>query len=231
MGTETTDKHADGFSALGYTVEENVLWIDGEKWNLIEDHIVENEGGEPKRFEYVLKHYTDNDRQILLATGNNLPENISSFCNQVKGVKATIIGLIIGNSLSVDEKDLARTSGVTLLSSARISYSSGKMKEILKPVITVTNTYQYKDHTRHKAKRRSRTEVVGDILSVLNEEGGMSITKIIYKCNLNYLYAVRILDYLISKRLLLLNDLGNRRIFRITDDGKDLLHKLSTIDL
>lgn len=228
MGSEPTDKNADRFSLLGYMVDENILLVDGERWNLIEDYTLENEEGEPKRFEYALKHHSDNDKQILLATGDNGYANISYFCNNVRGIRATFLGLIIGNSPTLNEKNFASISGVTLLSSAKISFSSGRVRELSK---RVTSLFRRSEHTRHKARRRSRAEVIGDILSLLNEEGGLSITKIIYKCNLNYPYAVQVLDYLISKRLLLLNDLGTRRIFRITDDGKDLLNKLSVIDL
>lgn len=227
ISLESVDAY-DKFGLSGYTVDRNVLVIDGERWSLSENYILANDEGELKRFEYALKFHEEEELLILLETGERGYANISYFCNYAKGISAKILGLIIGSTPSLDEKNFANSNGVTLLSCAKISYPTGYVKEISKQM---NGLFKYSKHSRNSVKRRSREEVIGEILALLNEEGGLSITKIIYGCNLNYQYAVRVLDYLISKRLLLLNDLGNRRIFRITDDGKNMLNKLSAIDL
>ena len=45
-----------------------------------------------------------------------------------------------------------------------------------------------------QSKRRDKSKIIVDILSLTGQENGAGITKIIYKCNLNYKSAVTILD-------------------------------------
>jgi len=78
-------------------------------------------------------------------------------------------------------------------------------------------------------KRRTKIEIIKDILEVMEREGGsVNKTKIVYGANLNFKRATRVLNWLIEKGLV--NVESDR--YEITERGKEVLreiHKLMTL--
>ena len=74
-------------------------------------------------------------------------------------------------------------------------------------------------------KRRSRADVVGDILSLATEEA--SKTAIVYRTNLNFTLAKRYIDRLLSDGLL--KKVEESEKYQTTEKGIEFLKLLNTI--
>lgn len=216
------------FPDIGFFVRESDLFVDCSKWQLLKNATVKVQDGNPKTFDYLLEDKNKGESPgIVVWSGGHGDAYIAYISEYVQNIKSALNAVITSHSPTLHEQNFARSKGVTLIRALKLMEEDGTFTEI--PGSTKNFLFS-ETRINTITKRRSRKKVVEDILSVLNDEGGLSITKIVYRCNLNYQYAARILNELISKRLLLLNDLGSRRIFRITDKGKELLSTLSTID-
>jgi len=71
--------------------------------------------------------------------------------------------------------------------------------------------------------RRSRVDIVGDILSLARKSKGVRITEVIYGANLNYGLANRYLDMLLKDGLLSGDEQGGATTYKITDKGLEVL--------
>ena len=71
-------------------------------------------------------------------------------------------------------------------------------------------------------KRRTRIEIILSILE--NSVEGASKTRIVYGSNLNFNLASRYLSLLLEKDLISV-DAGDKRIYRTTEKGAELLKK------
>lgn len=216
------------FPESGYFMRESDLIVDCRKWKLQKNATIMEQDGNPRTFDYLLEDKTKEGRpRIIVWLGGHGYAYIAYISEYAQNVESSLNAVITNHLPTLHEQNFARSKGVTVIRTLKLVEESGVLTE----VPGSSKNPVFSDSTdSSKVKRRSRKKVVEDILSVLNDEGGLSITKIVYRCNLNYQYAAKILNDLISKRILLLNDLGSRRIFRITDKGKDLLTKLSSID-
>ncbi|WP_297513648.1 winged helix-turn-helix domain-containing protein [Thermococcus sp.] len=76
--------------------------------------------------------------------------------------------------------------------------------------------------------RRSRVEIIADILESANGKGATK-TQIVYRANLNFKLATNYIRYLLQKGYLIEAIEGNRRIYRVTDKGRTFLRSFSTI--
>ncbi len=75
--------------------------------------------------------------------------------------------------------------------------------------------------------RRDHTMIMHDILSLARTYGDLGITKIIYKCNLNYRSALRAVNELLENRLLEVSDnSGAKQKYKITTDGLSMLEEI-----
>ena len=71
-------------------------------------------------------------------------------------------------------------------------------------------------------RKRSRLEIYVDVLKTV-KSGVNRPTNIMYKCNLSWLPLREILESLISQGLLEAIDKGNRRVYEITEKGREVL--------
>ncbi|MCK4527879.1 transcriptional regulator [candidate division WOR-3 bacterium] len=71
-------------------------------------------------------------------------------------------------------------------------------------------------------KRRTRIEIMRDMLEVVSKGGKVNKTKIVYGANLNFERASRILDWLIGKGLVM--EKSDR--YAITEKGKEILREI-----
>ena len=86
-------------------------------------------------------------------------------------------------------------------------------------------------HTERSVRhRRDHTMIVHDILSLARTYGDLGITKIIYKCNLNYRSALRAVSELLDSRLLEISDNGGaKQKYKITPEGLSMLEDIRHI--
>lgn len=74
------------------------------------------------------------------------------------------------------------------------------------------------------SERRSKLEIVGDILKAIQAKGGtIKPTHLLYKSNLSHERMKLYVDELKSKGMIEENELKGKRVFSITDKGFDFL--------
>lgn len=80
-------------------------------------------------------------------------------------------------------------------------------------------------------KKRTKLEVVKDILEVLRENRNVKITHLIYKSNLSNNSIKRYLDELISSKLIAFEVNEDKKIYKLTDKGCNFLNDFNKIKI
>lgn len=78
-------------------------------------------------------------------------------------------------------------------------------------------------------KKRSRYEIYLDILDAVRRKGSTPITRISYSAQLPVDRTKKIVDFLVSKGLLKEENMGDRRVYRLTERGGAFLEALKTV--
>jgi len=71
-------------------------------------------------------------------------------------------------------------------------------------------------------QKRSRLQIYLDVLRVINN-GVQKPTHIMYKCNLSWVPLKEVLESLMAQGLLVKGETKQRKIYEITEKGKDVL--------
>lgn len=74
--------------------------------------------------------------------------------------------------------------------------------------------------------KRDRTKIIADIMQLLSTERN-GITGIIYKCNLNYKSATRIINDLMEKKYVEIQKNNEKSLYSLTPDGLEILKAIS----
>jgi predicted transcriptional regulator len=77
--------------------------------------------------------------------------------------------------------------------------------------------------------KRSRYDIVSEILELSNTPVGVNITKVVYSVNLNFKNAQEIISELIFKGMLEVVDGGERVRYRTTKKGLEFLSKYKNL--
>ncbi|MCD6470019.1 hypothetical protein J7L29_04390 [Candidatus Bathyarchaeota archaeon] len=78
-------------------------------------------------------------------------------------------------------------------------------------------------------KRRTRYEIYLDVLDAVRRKGAITITRISYSAQLPVDRTKRIVNFLVSKGLLREENIGNRKLYRLTERGGAFLKALKTV--
>ncbi|NOR77470.1 MAG: hypothetical protein GQ523_03395 [Methanophagales archaeon] len=79
-------------------------------------------------------------------------------------------------------------------------------------------------------KHRSRWDILLDILKVISEEEGVKKTRIMQKTNLDWRSFKKYFDFLVDHSFLRVGDeLGKRKSYKLTKNGRNLLVKLQEV--
>jgi predicted transcriptional regulator len=78
-------------------------------------------------------------------------------------------------------------------------------------------------------KKRNRYEIYLDVLNAVRRKGYTTITRISYSAQLPVDRTKKIVDFLVSKGLLKEEEMGDRRIYRLTERGGAFLEALKTV--
>ncbi len=73
--------------------------------------------------------------------------------------------------------------------------------------------------------RRNELEITKEVLS-LARNAGVTKTQIVYKCNLSFVYAQKLIDKLASDRLIAHTDQDGRKTYSTTTKGIDFLYEI-----
>ncbi|MBS7624366.1 hypothetical protein KEJ29_02160 [Candidatus Bathyarchaeota archaeon] len=78
-------------------------------------------------------------------------------------------------------------------------------------------------------KRRTRYEIYFDVLDAVRRKGAITITKLSYSAQLPVDRAKSVVNFLVSKGLLREDNMGGRKVYRLTERGGAFLEALRTI--
>ncbi|MFQ6095344.1 MAG: winged helix-turn-helix domain-containing protein [Candidatus Bathyarchaeia archaeon] len=77
--------------------------------------------------------------------------------------------------------------------------------------------------------RRTRYEIYLDILETVRRKGACPITRLSYGAGLPVDRTKRVVEFLLSRGLLRKVDVGDRKLYRITERGGEFLAALRTV--
>lgn len=84
---------------------------------------------------------------------------------------------------------------------------------------------------KSRKKYRDRTRLIQEVLSSASSEDGVTLNNIVFKCNLNYNSARRIVDDLIKKELLgIETNEDEKTVYTVTGDGHKMIEKLNYLE-
>ena len=84
---------------------------------------------------------------------------------------------------------------------------------------------------RSKKKYRDRTRLIHEVLRSASSEDGTTLNNLVFKCNLNYNSARKIVDDLIRRELLgILKDENDKTVYKTTGNGSQMMEKLRLIN-
>ncbi len=79
-------------------------------------------------------------------------------------------------------------------------------------------------------KHRSRWDILFDILKTISDEEGVKKTRIMQKTNLDWRSFKKYFDFLVDHSFLRVGDeLGKRKSYKLTKNGRNLLVKLQEV--
>ncbi|MDS0256424.1 hypothetical protein ApAK_01830 [Thermoplasmatales archaeon AK] len=85
---------------------------------------------------------------------------------------------------------------------------------------------------RSERHRRDHTKIVQDILELTESYGDVGITKIIYRCNLNYNSAQKVINEMLDRKLIEASvQNGSKQKFKLTESGQFLLKDLRKLGI
>lgn len=219
-------------------------------WNLKKDYTVRGDDGRAFTFDFALESANKDDGTIpiKLLSGNKTermdqivilylrskelqlhtryavtPINVTPYENFLSG----IFSVPIVKSIVLREGDgfmRITSEGITGVEPAGETVSRHTRAEtsVEDSMISVEDK---KDNGSRR--RRDHTRIIHDILTLAKGSGEIGITKIIYKCNLNYRSALRAVNELLDGKLLEIGDSsGAKQKYQITNEGLNLLDEL-----
>lgn len=80
-------------------------------------------------------------------------------------------------------------------------------------------------------KKRTKLEVIRDVLLVLKEHGNVKITHLIYKSNLSYVIIKEYIKELSEKGMIEMNEEKGKNFFTITPRGAQFLREFEKIKI
>lgn len=134
---------------------------------------------------------------------------------------------VLTKKFGYKEKVISKSLSVLLLNEIVFHTISGEVKKFVADEHTSDRLYSMED----KARKRDRSDIIREILSFIDSSNCTGITSIIYKCNLNYNSANKIINKLISKQLIeIVEHENNKKSFIVTEKGKAFLNAVELIN-
>lgn len=242
-------------SELGYTkgsqanIGSDEVVFNLKDWSLKQDYIIRGDERQVFKFNFAL--VSENSSEIIpinLLSGNKTermdqivilylrakelqlqkrfaitPINVTPYENFLSG----IFSVPVLKSIVLKNRDgymRITSDGLT-----EIEPSSPSEEKPVKAEDVVHESVIAIDEKKEAGNRRRRdhTRIIHDILTLAKGSGEIGITKIIYKCNLNYRSALRAVNELLEGRLLEIGDSsGAKQKYQITSEGLNLLDEL-----
>ena len=213
----------------GLDIRDSCLWISSEYWGLEIGSVMEDKDGGINSFDYVI--HDRHSSSFFVAMKLKSPEGerleeISLLSIQSKNVGASRYFAISGKEFTKREKSL---TGILHIERVKAIMYDGKEMIVIEDMDLKKeyNNLRIKKRENPKNHRRDRSKIMIDILSLTRQEEGAGITKIIYKCNLNYRAALSFIEEMKDRGLIqmLENEFKQKR-YTITGEGLKTLSEL-----
>ncbi|MEM1506661.1 MAG: winged helix-turn-helix domain-containing protein [Candidatus Bathyarchaeia archaeon] len=78
-------------------------------------------------------------------------------------------------------------------------------------------------------KKRTRYEIYFDVLDAVRRKGAITITRLSYSVQLPVDRTKRVVNFLVSRGLLREENVGDRKVYRLTERGGAFLEALKTV--
>jgi predicted transcriptional regulator len=209
----------------GVRFNEGKLEIDGAKWT-IEPKSVDQSSGIERAYDASVVSTDGNERLIVFRADDDDITNKIAMANVVGNlIKASMSCVLLNRKPTDRERVMAESLNVKIIENVSL-INEGRKYDI----ISVNAYKKIENNAFPQSLRRHRAQIMGDVLKYLRNSEGAGITSIVYKCNLNYKAANRIITEMIKKNLLFVELSGKKKIFRITRNGEDFLDRISGLD-
>ncbi len=219
-------------------------------WNLKHDYTIRGEDKSIHKFDYALVS-SENEKDIVpinVLNGNKTERMDQIVILYLKTKNLSLQKRYVLSTINVTpyENFLSGIFSVPIVKSIVLKDSDGFLRitpdginEIEKSTSSISRvtrhesfeqeviaaTEEKKDNTNRR--RRDHTKIIHDILALAKNSGEIGITKIIYKCNLNYRSALRAVNELLEGKLLAIGEShGAKQKYQITSEGLLLLDDL-----
>lgn len=205
--------------------------FDSNEW---EDSYNEPLDGVSQEYKFDLiihSRKTDERIPVILLKGNseNKMRKVKEFIDMVPKNEFKRKIAIYSGVIGPEIKETVLKYGMKLYK--KIIMNQGNMEKI----IEVPGAQFFDDYGKEmergyeKIQRREKIFIVKEILELLKINDNINITKIIYKCNLNYRYAVTLLESLIKKGIVENIEYKNGVKYRMTGEGLKYLEQLQKL--
>jgi predicted transcriptional regulator len=189
-------------------------------------------GSQEYKFDLIIhSRITDERIPVILLKGNgeNKMRQIREFIDMVPKNKFKRKIAIYGGVIGPEIKETVLKYGMKLYK--KIVINQGNMAKIIEvPGTQFVDGYDKEiEKGYEKIQRREKIFIVKEILELLKINDSMNITKIIYRCNLNYRYAVTLLESLIKKGIVDNIEYKNGVKYRITREGLKYLEEIQQL--
>lgn len=214
-----------------------------ERWIFLMGPRIKGKSGKVHEFDFVFCLKNELDYIIL---GKKFSPEIRNglaaltyFNAQSDDVSALRKIVFCEKELSPDERLLASALKIEVLKDLSqvnlfLSTSMKKnldLKEKKLDVSTILSLQRESNGDKSKKKYRDRTRLIQEVLSSASAEDGATLNNIVFKCNLNYNSARKIVDDLIRKELLgIEKNEEEKTVYRVTRDGHRMIEKLMYLD-
>ena len=216
-----------------YTISNSCLYVSSNYWSLEIGVVLEDKDGGINSFDYVIRdRYSERFFVVmqLKTMDKERLEEISLLSIQSKNVGASKCYVLSKKEFSKKEKSL---TDILLIDRIKTLMYDGKEMIILEDT-SIKSAYENlksKKKENTKNRRRDKGKILIDILSLTRHEEGAGITKIIYRCNLNYKAALSFIEEMKTKNLIEIfeNEFKQKR-YKITREGLKTLEELVRIN-
>lgn len=214
-------------------ISNSCLYVSSNYWSLEIGVVLEDKDGGINSFDYVIRdRYSERFFVVmqLKTMDKERLEEISLLSIQSKNVGASKCYVLSKKEFSKKEKSL---TDILLIDRIKTLMYDGKEMIILEDT-SIKSAYENlksKKKENTKNRRRDKGKILIDILSLTRQEEGAGITKIIYRCNLNYKAALSFIEEMKTKNLIEIfeNEFKQKR-YKITREGLKTLEELVRIN-
>lgn len=214
-------------------ISNSCLYVSSNYWSLEIGLVLEDKDGGINSFDYVIRdRYSERFFVVmqLKTMDKERLEEISLLSIQSKNVGASKCYVLSKKEFSKKEKSL---TDILLIDRIKTLMYDGKEMIILEDT-SIKSAYENlksKKKENTKNRRRDKGKILIDILSLTRHEEGAGITKIIYRCNLNYKAALSFIEEMKTKNLIEIfeNEFKQKR-YKITREGLKTLEELVRIN-